>query len=117
MSDATDIAADLRADGQEMTLTRTTYSGGDAAAGDPGAPIVQTWTVYGRDKELGRNTTTIEGTLIITGDRLLLVSADKVISVPGDEITFDDETWSVLSCNKLKGTGAEVVLQKLHVRE
>lgn len=120
MSEATDIAADLRADGQAMTLTRTTYSGGDAAAGDPGTPIVQTWTVYGLTKNYNSITRAASyngtGSLILAGDKQAVIDAASVEPVPGDVLTIMGVDWTVIMVDTVDPQGV-ALMHKCQVRK
>ena len=113
MSEAADIAADLRADGQAMTLTRTTYSGGDAAAGDPGTPIVQTWTVYGITKNyhsvVRASSYNGAGSLIMAGDRMAMVDAATVEPLPGDNLTIRGVKWTVITVDPVDPQGVALM--------
>lgn len=120
MSEATDIAADLRADGQAMTLTRTTYSGGDAADGDPGTPIVQTWPVYGLTKNYNSITRAASyngsGSLIMAGDKQAVIDAASVEPVPGDVLTIMGVDWPVIMVDEVSPQG-EALLYILQLRK
>jgi len=123
MTEAQSIAADLKADGQPMTLTRTTPGVFDPITGSAGTPTVQTWTVYGRRGNFnslqrlaaaGVNT----GTLVQSGDRLFLISADQTTPVPSDVITDKDGVdWVVLAFDPVDGEDNGPVLFKVHVRK
>lgn len=115
MSEATDIAADLRADGQAMTLTRTTYSGGDAASGDPGTPIVQTWPVYGITKTYKASSYNGAGSLILAGDKQAVIDAASVDPAPGDVLTIMGVDWTVIMVDTVDPQGV-ALMHKCQVR-
>ena len=119
MSEATDIAADLRADGQAMTLTRTTYSGGDMATGSPGAAIVQTWTVYGVTSNYNSIARAASyngaGSLILAGDKQATIDAATVTPEPGDVLTIMGVAWKVIMIDTVSPQGL-ALLHKCQIR-
>lgn len=90
MTDAESIAADLRADGQEMTLTRTTPGAYDEVLGAFADTTVQEWPVWGITANFNRinvgSSFANTGTVIMAGDKKIIISAE-VEPLFGDSIT------------------------------
>ena len=113
MSDASDIAADLKADGQPMTLTRTTTGVFDPVTGETTGGITQTFTVYGITKNYGTQTKigadNNPNSLIRGGDKQAIIGADVTEPAPGDTLTVMGINWVVMSLDELSPQGVALI--------
>jgi hypothetical protein len=114
---AATIVKTLKAKGQALTLTRVSPGTVDPVAGSIGTPVTQTWTVYGIEtapsvKDVMSMT---QGTLIQSGDRLAIISADQTAPLPGDSLTIGGVVWNVVAVNAVNPAGTAYIY-KLHVR-
>lgn len=118
MTEAQSIAADLKADGQAMTLTRTTPGVFDPVTGSAGTPIVQTWTVYGITGNFKRdmNTANEPNSLILGGDKKATICAGIVVPAPGDTLTIMGVDWTIIAFDELAPQG-EVLLYTCQIRK
>lgn len=120
MTEAANIAADLRKDGQAMVLTRTTSGAYDPPTGVTSAPVVQTWTVYGITKGYKDGIVNAVGTSIISGDKKAIIAAldslgAAITPIPGDTLTIMGEVWQVIAIDTLSPQG-EALMHFLQVR-
>lgn len=115
MTEAQSIAADLKADGQPMTLTRSTIGEYDPVEGVMPEPVTQTWTVYGITKSYKVGDINREGSLILSGDKKALISA-LVEPKPGDTLTIMSKIWSIIAVDELSPQG-EALLYTCQVRK
>jgi hypothetical protein len=116
MSEAANIAKDLKADGQAMTLTRVSGGTYDPVLGSVTTPVTSTWTVYGIECAFRDGLTMAAGTLVQSGDRLAVISADQQAPVPGDSLTIGGVVWHVIAVNAVNPTGVAYIY-KLHIRK
>jgi hypothetical protein len=115
MSDQSDIARDLQADGQAMTLTRTIDGVFDPVTGTTTAGVIQSWQVYGITKNYKLSSINTANSLILSGDKQGVISATVEILV-GDVLTVMDEKWRVISFNDLSPQG-EVLMYYPQLRK
>ena len=120
MSEASDIAADLKADGQLMTLTRVSAGVFDPVTGATTGGITQTWPVYGITKNYGTQTKTgadnNPNSLIRGGDKQAIIGADVTEPAPGDTLTIRGDVWIVVAVDCLDPQGV-ALLYNLQVRK
>lgn len=111
-ADALELIAEF---GQSVTLTRSVPGAYDTATGTTGAATVTTQTVLAVEEAY--HARSIDGTLILAGDKKLLVSpltaAGAAISAPKaeDTVTFsgDASPWTVKSVEALAPAGTPVL--------
>lgn len=115
MTQADSIAADLKRDGQAMTLARTTQGDYNPTTGIMGESVTQTWTVYGITKNYRAGDINREGSLILSGDKKALISA-LVEPKPGDTLTIMSKIWSIIAVDELSPQG-EALLYTCQVRK
>ena len=118
MTEAQSIAADLKSDGQAMTLTRTTPGTCDPVTGSIGTPVVQTWTVYGITGNFKRdmNTANEPNSLILGGDKKAVINAGTVAPLPGDILTVAGVDYTIVAFDELAPQG-EALLYTLQIRK
>lgn len=126
MSEATDIAADLKAEGQLMTLKRSTPAQYDPVTGGSAVgDYEEEWTVCGitgnySDKDRG-GLSNGAGSLIQAGDKKAIIPAfvdeygDEVEPLPGDIVTIMDVDWTVITVTSLNPAGVNL-MHTLQVR-
>lgn len=120
MTDSAEIAAQLAADGQMFTLSRTTPGAYDALSGAVDSPVIQTWQISGIMGNLNsivRPGSSVEaGTLVKAGDKAATLAADKEAPIPSDTLTdAAGVKWSVISVDTIAPAGV-ALLHKCHVR-
>jgi len=109
MSDATDIAADLRSDGQAMTLTRTSVGVYDDETGGISAPVVQSWTVYGITGRYKASDYNRENSLIKAGDKKATIDAITATPEPGDTLTIMGVDWKIIMIDSVSPQGVNLM--------
>jgi hypothetical protein len=118
MTEAESIAADLRADGQEMILSRSAPGEFDPVAGTSADEIVQSWEVYGitaNYNSVSRLASQNQpGTVIQSGDKKAIIGA-TVEPVPGDTLAIGGRIWRVIAVDELSPQG-EALLYTCQVR-
>jgi len=116
MTEAANIAADLRKSGQAMVLTRVSSGAYDPITGVASGGVTQTWTVYGITKSYRDGIINAPGTTIISGDKKAVISADVIEPTPGDTLTIMGAVWQVIAVDTLSPQG-EALLSTCQVRK
>lgn len=119
----TEIASDLRADGQEFTFLRPGHGEFDPIAGKYSPAEEQRFTAYGIFKSLGSLSLNSnysfewqQETTIRIGDKLLMVDGLNYSPQAGDFLVLDSgEKWAVVSWALLDPSGLSL-LQYLLLR-
>ena len=115
MTEAESIAADLRADGQEMILSRVTPGIVDPVTGTITDSVEQQWTVYGITTNYNSQTRlSSQGLDIQSGDKKAIIEA-TVEPLPGDTLTIMGRVWRVIAADELSPQG-EALLYTCQVR-
>lgn len=99
------IAATLKKKGTAMTLTRTGAGTFDPATGGVNGGAVSTYIVYGLILSFDLSDINAANSLIQSGDEKLMINAGIVQPLPGDSITVDNETYSVISVKRKRPQG------------
>ena len=107
---ASDIAQTLRTKGQPMMLTRTGAGVFDPVTGGMTGGTVTTHAVFGITKNYRQAEIAASGSLILSGDKLAIISAD-VKPVIADKLTIMGEDWVVISINELSPQGVALMYQ------
>lgn len=108
MTEAQQIAADLKADGQAMTLTRVGAGTYDPVTGTTTGGVTQTWTVYGLILEYKDSDINAPNSLIAAGDEKILMGHYGVRPMQGDSLTFNSELYSVISVKRKRPQGVDL---------
>lgn len=115
VTEAESIAADLKADGQLMILSRSTAGEFDPVAGAVSGDIVQQWEVYGITANYNSQTRLAsQGTEIQSGDKKAIIEA-TVEPLPGDTLQIMGRVWRIIAVDELSPQG-EALLYTCQVR-
>lgn len=115
MTEAESIAADLRADGQLMILSRTTPGELEPVSGTVQNPIPQQWEVYGITANYNSQTRlSSQGATIQSGDKKAIIGA-TVEPQPGDTLTVMGRAWQIIAVDELSPQG-EALLYTCQIR-
>jgi hypothetical protein len=109
MSDQSDIARDLQADGQAMTLTRTIDGVFDPVTGTTTAGVIQSWQVYGITKNYKLSSINTANSLILSGDKQALIGFSEVAPQVGDKLTIMAVDWQIMAVDELSPQGVALM--------
>lgn len=114
MTEAESIAADLRADGQPMTLGRVTPGVFGPVAGKVTDSVEQQWTVYGITANYNSQTRLAAQGLILHGDKKAIIEATVEPKI-NDTLQIMGVNWRVIAVDDLSPQG-ETLLYTCQVR-
>ena len=107
--DAAGVASILRKAGQAMTLKRTTNGVFNPVTGDAGTVTVTSYTIYGITANYAKITMAASmnenNTLILSGDKKLMLAAGVVTPLAGDTITIQGVDWTIVSVDDVSPAG------------
>lgn len=116
----TDIANDLRNDGQAFVFVRPGRGEYDPIKGQYAEAVEEQFTAYGIFKSLGTlgissmySFAWQQETSIRTGDKVLLLDGAGYTPQAGDFLVFNDQKWSVVSWAFLDPSGLPLLLYLL----
>ena len=119
VTEAESIAADLKADGQLMILSRSTAGEFDPVAGAVSGDIVQQWEVYGITANYNSQTRLASqnqpGTAILTGDKKAIIGAVDKTGQPVEPMTGDTlktkkgVVWRVMAIDTVDPQGDDLL--------
>jgi hypothetical protein len=116
MSDQSDIARDLQADGQAMTLTRMVGGTLDPVTSTATGGVPQSWTVYGITKGYKLSSINTANSLILSGDKQAIIGFSGVAPQVGDKLTIIDIDWQIMAVDELSPQG-EALMFYCNVRK
>lgn len=114
MTEAQSIAADLKADGQPMILSRVTPGELDPVAGRANDPVEQRWTVYGITSNYNSQTRLAAQGTILQGDKKAIIGATVKPQV-NDLLKIMGVNWRIVAFDDLSPQG-ETLLYTCQIR-
>jgi head-tail adaptor len=103
--DAAAIGRNIAGDGQYMTLTRMVTGSYNPITGAVASPSNQTWQVYVVMESLKQGDIANADSLVISGNKLAVVSAGVIKPVPGDRLGF----YTVISVDTVAPAGIDLL--------
>jgi len=114
--DAASVAETLRQKGQAMVLNQKIAGGYDPVAGVSLGGFDSTTTVYGISAKFSWADLAKPNSMVVKGDKKIIVAAGRAVPANGDRITVMGVDWVIVEAEDVSPQG-EVLFFYCHLRK